>query len=69
MSLAQRSRINIKKMSSFSPQQNGLNERNHGVADIMVEKLLRESPKMKLQDAIDQATWARNSLMIPHLGF
>jgi hypothetical protein len=69
MGLAQRAGINIKKTSSFSPQQNGLNERNHGIADIMVEKIRRESPKMKLQDAIDQATWARNSLIIPHLGF
>jgi len=69
LNLAQRGGINIKKTSSYSPQQNGLNERNHGIADIMVEKILRESPKMKLQDAIDQATWARNSLIIPHLGF
>jgi hypothetical protein len=35
----------------------------------MVEKKMMESPKIKLQDAIDQATWARNSLIIPHLGF
>ena len=37
MSLAHRAGINIKKTSSYSPQQNGLNKRNHGVADIMVE--------------------------------
>jgi len=69
MEMAQRAGINIKKTSSYSPQQNGLNERNHGVADIMVEKILRESPKMKMQEAVDQATWARNSLIIPQLGF
>jgi len=69
MSIAQRAGINIKKTSSYSPQQNGLNERYHWVADIMVEKICRESPKMKLQDAIDQATWARNSLINPQLGF
>ena len=42
MSLAQRAGIGIKKTSSYSPQQNGLNERNHAIADIMVEKICME---------------------------
>ena len=69
LSLAQRAGITIKKTASYSPQMNGLNERNHGVADIIVEKLCRESPSITLQAAVDQASWARNSLINAERGF
>ena len=39
LNLCQAQGITLKKTASYSPQQNGLNERNHGLVDIMVEKI------------------------------
>jgi transposase InsO family protein len=39
LNLCQAQGITLKTTSSYSPQQNGLNERNHGLVDIMVEKI------------------------------
>jgi len=69
LNLAHRAGITIKKTASYSPQMNGLNERNHGVADIIVEKLRRDSPTITLQAAVDQASWARNSQINAERGF
>jgi len=69
MEMAQAAGIGIKSTGSYSPDQNGLNERNHGLADIIVEKLRRESPNMSLQEAVDQAAWARNAQINELRGF
>jgi len=69
MEMAQAAGISIKSTGSYSPDQNGLNERNHGLADIIVEKLRRECPEMSLQEAVDQAAWGRNAQINELRGF
>ena len=69
LNLCQEAGIKLKKTSSFSPQQNGLNERNHGVTDLMIEKIRRENPRLTLQEAVNKATFARNSLINAQRGF
>jgi len=69
MEMAQAAGIGIKSTGSYSPDQNGLNERNHGLADIIVEKLRQECPEMSLQDAVDQAAWGRNAQINELRGF
>ena len=51
----------IKMTSAYAPWQNGIVERNHATADIIFEKLLRENPKMKPQEAVNHAALAKNS--------
>ena len=48
---------------------NGMNERNHGVADNIVEKLRHDDPNITLQEAVDKAAWARNTLINNQRGF
>jgi len=69
MHMAQAAGISIKTTGSFSPAQNGMNERNHGVADLMVTKFQHENPKLSLQEAVDHAAWAKNSLINAERGF
>jgi hypothetical protein len=69
LNLCQEAGIKLKKTASFSPQQNGLNERNHGVTDLMIEKIRRDEPKLTMQEAVYKATWARNSLINAQRGF
>jgi len=56
----QQAGIELKMTGSFSPQQNGVNERNNGSADIMITKYQAENPKMSLQEAVHRAAYARN---------
>jgi len=69
LNLCQEAGIKLKNTGSYSPQQNGVNERNHGVTDIMVEKYRREDPNLTLQDAINKAAFAKNSLIHSQTGF
>jgi len=48
---------------------NGMNERNHGVPDNIVEKLRHDDPNITLQEAVDKAAWARNTLINNQRGF
>ncbi len=59
LNLCQEAGIKLKSTGLYSPQQNGVNERNHGVTDIMVEKYRREDPNLTLQDAINKAAFAK----------
>jgi len=69
LNLCQEQGISLKKIGSYSPQQNGLNERNHGVADLMVEKYMRDHPNKTMQEAVNKSAWARNSLINAQRGF
>jgi transposase InsO family protein len=69
LNLCQEAGIKLKSTGSYSPQQNSVNERNHGVTDIMVEKYRREDPNLTLQDAINKAAFAKNSLIHSQTGF
>jgi hypothetical protein len=65
----QQAGIRIKTTGSFSPQQNGVNERNHSSADILVTKFRAEYPKMSLQEAVHRAAYARNCDISATRGF
>jgi len=69
LNLCQEQGISLKKTGSYSPQQNGLNERNHGVTDLMVEKILRDNPTWGMQEAVNKAAWSRNSIINAQRGF
>jgi transposase InsO family protein len=69
LNLCQEQGITLKKTGSYSPQQNGLNERNHGVTDLMVEKYMRDHPNRTMQEAVYKSAWARNSLINAQRGF
>ena len=43
------------------PQMNGVNERNHATVDIMVRKILDDNPEKTLQQAVNEATFAKNA--------
>jgi hypothetical protein len=61
--------ISLITTSTYSPQQNGVNERNHATADIMVKRFMLEDPNMSLQEAVDKASWAKNSIITSPQGF
>ena len=44
-----------------APWQNGVVERQHASADLIFEKLMLENPKIYPQEAVNYATFARNS--------
>ena len=60
--------VDIKMTSANSPWQNGIVERNHATADVIVEKIMHENPSINIQDAINEAAFAKNS-DINHSGF
>ena len=69
LNLCQAQGILLKTTSSYSPQQNGLNERNHGIVDIMVEKIRRDYPGMTMQEAVNEASFAKNCIIQQQGGF
>ena len=53
--------ISLKTTAAYTPNQNGLNERNHGLADIVVTSLMEDDPNLKMQEAVNHAAFVRNS--------
>ena len=53
--------LEIKMTAAEAPWQNGIVERHHASADIIIEKYLTEDPSMDIQEAINVASFARNS--------
>ena len=51
--------IHIKMTSANAPWQNGVVERHHATADIIVEKMLLKNPKLSPQDAINRVSFAK----------
>ena len=47
--------------AAYSPWSNGINERNHYSADIVVRKVLETDKKLSLQKAVDLAAWTHNT--------
>ena len=60
--------IEVCATGASSPWSNGPCERNHSVNDLMVDKMLEEDPKMKIEVAQANAISAKNSMQ-NHLGF
>ena len=69
LDLLQAAGISLKTTASYSPTMNGMNERNHAIADKIVEKLRHEDPNMTMQQAVDKAAWAKNTLINTQRGF
>ena len=46
---------------TYSPWSNGINERNHYSADIIVKKALEMDRTLSLQKAVDLASWTHNT--------
>ena len=60
--------IEVCATGASSTWSNGTCERNHAVIDLMVDKMLEEDPKMKIEVALANAISAKNSMQ-NHLGF
>ena len=45
----------------YSPWSNGINERNHYSADIVVRKVMETDKKLGLQKAVNLAAWTHNT--------
>ena len=46
---------------SNSPWSNGLNERNHGVCDVIIKKAMQTDKTLTLQEAVNIAAWSHNT--------
>ena len=46
---------------SHSPWSNGLNERNHGVCDVIIKKAMQTDRTLTLQEAVNIAAWSHNT--------
>ena len=53
--------ITLRTTAAYTPNQNGLNERNHGLAEIVVASLMADDPKLTMQEAVNHAAFVRNS--------
>ena len=60
--------LNIKTNTTGaeSPWQNGVNERNHAVNDVVLTSILRDNPDMKLEIALAWAVNAKNTMSNVH---
>ena len=66
--LANKAGFKIRFGPAYSPWSNGLNERNHYSADVVVKKVMEQDAKMKLEQAVDMAAWTHNT-NVNRLGF
>ena len=55
--------INIKHTAAYAPWANGLNERNHATIDVMIEKMLEETPEVDEDMILQYAVSIRNCCM------
>ena len=60
--------IELTTTAAYSPHQNGLNERNHSVVDLMITRMLESDKTLSPETAFLWALNAKNSLD-NHLGF
>lgn len=60
--VASRLGVIVTTTASYSPHQNGLNERNHAIVDMMIKRMLLSEPSLKPQMALLWALNAKNSL-------
>ncbi len=60
--VASRLDIKLHTTPAESPWGNGINEKNHALADCIFESVLRDHPQMPLETAVAWASAAKNSL-------
>ena len=54
--------VELTTTASYSPHQNGINERNHAIVDMMLTRMLLSDPTMKPGMALMWALNVKNSL-------
>ena len=54
--------VKLTTTSSYSPHQNGLNERNHSIVDLMIARMMAADESMSPEMALRWALNAKNSL-------
>ena len=59
--LASKLKFSVRFGPTYSPWSNGLNERNHYLADFTVRKVRETDKKITLQKAVDMAAWTHNT--------
>ena len=52
--------IKIECTLAFSPQSNGVNEKNYYRCDVIVRKIMEEDKKISLKEAVSEASWTHN---------
>ena len=60
--------VELTTKSSYSPHQNGINERNHAIVDLMITHMISSDKTLSPDTALLWAVNAKNSLE-NHLGF
>ena len=57
------SKLNLKIEfgPAYSPWSNGMNERNHYSADVVVREVMEADKKITLQKAVNHAAWTHNT--------
>ncbi len=65
---ASKAGFSIKFGPSYSPWSNGMNERNHYSADVVVKKIMEVDKKISLEQAVEMAAWTHNT-NVNRLGF
>ena len=60
--------VKVTTTSSYSPHQNGINEKNHGTVDLMVTRMLASDSNLSPEMALCWGLHAKNSLE-NHLGY
>ena len=65
---ASKAGFTIRFRPAYSPWSNGMNERNHYSADIVVKKIMESDKKISLEQAVDMASWTHNT-NVNRLGF
>ena len=61
ISLCNQLGIHLMTTASYSPWQNGLCEKRHGLVDVVVSKLKLENPSWSLQKLVNHACFVRNN--------
>ena len=59
--LASKFGFSIRFGPTYSPWSNGLNERNHFSADVVVKKVMESDKSVSLSDAVSMAAWTHNT--------
>ena len=58
--VAKKTGIKVKLTPSYSSWSNGGIERKHGSIDLTIKKMMEDDSKLKIDDALQHATWSRN---------
>ena len=64
--MAERLGCNLSTTAGYAPHQNGLNERNHAIADSCLNKIKKDFPTMRDEIVLSHAVFAKNTLVMTY---